>query len=93
MSSTDMDDGKDGIYGGEPEGGWVTAPPLHDTIITSVTLCTYTGILAIIGKCPARELGGHPDVDCYAVYVLQAELEAGGIVTTSLAGDEPTLST
>lgn len=87
---------------GEPEGGWVTAPALLDTVITSLVLCRFSGIPrgSLSETCPARQAGRHKDVDCTSIYYQAEALAAGQVdqarfsstqaVTRSHgAGDDP----
>lgn len=68
----------------EPEEGWVTAPTLFDTVITSITLCRFSGRRASVKNgCDVREGGGHEDTECLSLY-LQAEALSGGTVDQSL---------
>lgn len=67
-----------------PEDGWITAPTLVDTEITSLTLCRFTGRKVKLDTvCVARDLGLHKDVDCASLY-LQAEALASGTVDQTL---------
>lgn len=69
----------------EPEDGWVTSPQLYDTIITSTTLCRFTGVpVNLEGDCPARDR--HADVDCRSLY-MQAEAIAAGALDQALFND------
>lgn len=68
----------------EPEGGWVTAPALLDTVITSITLCRFSGDRASVKTgCSVRAGGGHQDVECLSLY-FQAEALTSGVIDQSL---------
>lgn len=88
----------------EPDGGWVVAPALLDTVITSLVLCRFSGLQVSVGGpaggCEHRRLGRHVDVECSSLY-FQAEALASGTIDQTLfpaaqevvrahaAGDEP----
>lgn len=57
----------------EPDEGWVTATPLIDSEVVEVVLCRFTGYkVPVDDTCSTLLEGGHPDVECRAVY-LQAD--------------------
>lgn len=57
----------------EPVDGWQTAAPLIDSEIVEVVLCRFTGDrVSVDALCDTRQVGGHPDTECRAVY-LQAD--------------------
>lgn len=74
----------------EPEDGWVAAPPLHDNIHITLTLCQFTGAPPEAGICTFRQTRTHPDVDCLAVYILgQRVLDMGVRDLAGLLSDPP----
>lgn len=85
----------------EPEDGWVASPPLMDTVITSITLCRFSGMPRNPDRpCANRRLGRHENVDCESLY-FQADALASGkidqaafpesqaVTRTHTAGDDP----
>lgn len=80
----------DGDAHDEPEGGWVSAPPLFDTINVTITLCQFSGDQPVAGECVHRRAERHPDVDCLAVYILaQRVMDMGVRDLVSLLSDPP----
>lgn len=72
--------GDDPIIENEPEGGWVTAPPLYDSEITSLILCRFTGVSPLNdGTCPARALRTHKDEDCLTLFISAEALRDGTV--------------
>lgn len=70
----------DDLLPGEPPDGWITAPPLHDSVIASLLLCKYTGTNPLNdGTCPARALRTHRDEDCLVLFHSSEALAAGAI--------------
>lgn len=85
----------------EPAEGWVTAPPLLDTVITSLVLCRFSGDrVSVKDGCSVRLGGGHENVECASIY-FQGEALASGTIDQALfpaaqevvrahgAGDDP----
>jgi hypothetical protein len=91
------DKGDDVVFPGEPEGGWQTAPLLSDTELISIVCCKWTGLSLKAPEhyCLARDLRGHRDEDCAAVFIRAKDSEGNDIpvgvvseITVSTAGDD-----
>lgn len=75
-----VDERKDKGDFDEPSEGWVAGPALVDTIITSLTLCRYSGYsVGLQEPCAFRARKRHPDVDCVSLY-FQAETLGTGVL-------------
>lgn len=91
---------KDQTFPDEPAGGWQQGPQLHDAELVSIVCCKFTGAL-LTGTdhlCASRQLHGHQDVDCAAVYVRGKDVEGNDLVvgevseiTVSAAGSDLTV--
>lgn len=52
----------------------VTSPTLHAKGLDTLAMCRFTGErLGFGAPCPTRTARHHPDVDCWAVFVLDPQ--------------------